>query len=119
MVAKKKVITKKKVIKKKVTKIGDASITESEQTETTLDILGKEPMLKQKDVRILRESLVWAFKRLQPQDQVKVVADLKRFSKQIESYCECPERVFIAKENKEACLDCGKRIEPKKKCDKC
>lgn len=68
-----------------------------------------EPVILQKDFRILRECLVWAQKQAPPHVKQLIHQKIIKFSESIKSYCTCPERVYVDKEGKYACLDCGQR----------
>jgi len=69
-----------------------------------------EPMIKQKDCRLLRECLASIHGNAPPQIKQKIVMELKRFAEAIKGYCLCTDRSYVAKEAKFACLDCGKRF---------
>lgn len=76
----------------------------------------KPVMVQQKHARILREALA---KLANPRQSPPAICQyinqqLARYAESVKPYCECNERVFIAAENKEACLDCGQRHEPTK-----
>lgn len=65
---------------------------------------------KNEDVRILREKLSWLYKKVPPPLQEQIAQALLAFAKSIEGYCKCEEKVHIALEGKDACLNCGKRF---------
>ena len=71
----------------------------------------KETIFKAKDVRLLRERLVWAAKKSPPQIQTVIHQTLLAFAKSVSVYCLCEEKVYIVAENKDACLNCGTRHE--------
>lgn len=62
-----------------------------------------------KDVRLLRERLVWVYKKCTPDIQAQITQTLLAFAKSVSEYCQCEEKVYISKENKFACLNCGIR----------
>ena len=70
-----------------------------------------EPSFKHSDVRILRECLAWTAKQAPPLIQKKIISDLARFAKTVGPYCTHFEKVWIEREQKLACLDCGKRVD--------
>ena len=120
----KKKVIKKKVIKKKITKkkkqitkLGDASIEKTENVivdENFLSTIGEEPVVKQKDARILREALSWCCKHLPIEAQKKTHNALRDYAISVGKYCKCFDRSFVRKEKKFACLDCGRRHESAK-----
>lgn len=61
------------------------------------------------DVRLLRERLAWVHKRSPVQIQEQINQTLLSFAMKVKEYCKCEEQVFINKENKYACLNCGTR----------
>lgn len=71
------------------------------------------PMLetnfKNKDVRKLRERLVWVYKQSPNAIKNEIDKTLKEFAIGVSEYCKCEERSFIQHEQKHACLNCGKR----------
>ena len=71
----------------------------------------KETVFKAKDVRLLRERLVWAMKKSPPQIQTIIHQTLLVFANNVKEYCLCEEKVYITAENKDACLNCGTRHE--------
>jgi len=70
-----------------------------------------EPSFKHSDTRILRECLAWTAKQAPPMIQKKIISDLARFAKSVAPYCTHFEKVWIEREQKLACLDCGKRVD--------
>ena len=68
-----------------------------------------ETNFKVKDVRLLRERLAWVYKKCTPDIQTQITQTLLAFAKSVSEYCQCEEKVYIAKENKFACLNCGTR----------
>ncbi len=69
----------------------------------------KEGVVLQKHSRILRERLVWAQKRM-PGPMGKYCGQaLQEFADAVKEYCGCRETVYIEREKKHACLDCGTR----------
>lgn len=71
-------------------------------------VLGK-PVILQCDAKILREYLAGLIKYLPPQIAVVAIKILKQYADAVKPYCQCPEKVYIEKENRHACLDCGYR----------
>jgi predicted helicase len=69
----------------------------------------KETMFKAKDVRLLRERLAWCYKVSPVSIQQQIHNTLTKFSENIKEYCLCEEKAFVSRENKWACLNCGKR----------
>ena len=76
-----------------------------------------ETIFKAKDVRLLRERLVWALKRSPPQVQAQIHQTILLFAKNVAEYCQHEDYVFIGVENKNACLNCGTRSEVPKTLD--
>lgn len=68
-----------------------------------------EPMVRQKDARILREALAWLHRHSPPRIQHRINTAMLDYAKQVGKYCTCPEKSFIEKEAAFACLDCGHR----------
>ena len=68
-----------------------------------------ETLFKLKDVRLLRERLAWCFKKSPPMIQDQIHKTLLQFAENVKEYCKCDEQAYIAKEGKNACLNCGKR----------
>lgn len=69
-------------------------------------------MFKQKDVRILRETLAKLARM-----NARAIAEpankaLLQFAQAIAEYCPHEEQTLVAAENMNACLDCGKRFVP-------
>ena len=83
-------------------------IPESKRVEQK-KVIVPETMVKQRHAAILRECLAWASRRTPPTVQKKILTDLARYAQEVREYCECPQRVFIDREKKYACLDCGQR----------
>lgn len=67
--------------------------------------------IKHEHVRILREAVAWAIKKMPPHYRVKLMGDLARYGFGVAPYCEHVETVYIKSEAKDACLDCGKRLD--------
>lgn len=72
-------------------------------------VSNKETSFKAKDVAILRECLANVCKRTPPGLQQKIIDSLKLFALSIKEYCMCEDKVYIEKENRFACLNCGTR----------
>ena len=72
-----------------------------------------ETLFKLKDVRLLRERLAWIYKKSPPAIQVQISNTLLQFANNVKEYCKCEERVYVAPENKMACLNCGERTKPR------
>lgn len=70
----------------------------------------EEANVRQKHSRILREKLAWIAKRTTGYIQKQALLALSQFAVSVGEYCEHPEQTFIASENANACLDCGKRL---------
>lgn len=68
---------------------------------------------EQRDVRILREALAGIANRGHQTLTPIAIEGLRRFAFAVHTYCEHVEEVFVEAENKNACLDCGRRTEPK------
>ena len=71
----------------------------------------KKTLFRNEDVRLLRETLCWVMKKSPPQVYSIIDQKLKQFAFQVSKYCQCEEIVFVKAENKNACLNCGKRHE--------
>ena len=83
-----------------------------DEKTSTLDCITKpkvETLYKNEHVRILRERLVWVYKRSPPQIQELINQSLLKFAEAVKEYCQCEERVWVKTENKFACLNCGTR----------
>lgn len=68
-----------------------------------------EPVVLQRDVRILRECVAWSMKYLPRNCHAHADGVLKRFSEAVKDYCQCAERSLVAKTGKYTCLDCGQK----------
>lgn len=68
-----------------------------------------ETRFKPKDVAILRECLAGLHSKVPPVLAKKITDSLRWFADSIKDYCQCEEKVFIANENRYACLNCGFR----------
>lgn len=68
-----------------------------------------EPMIKQKDARILRECLCRVYRKAPDLIKQDIHNELKRYAIAVSSYCKCTDRSFVKDENVFACLDCGTR----------
>jgi len=66
-----------------------------------------------RDIRLLRERLVWSMKYLPETHKKFVLETLSLFAKRLEKKC-CEETVYVEQEKKIVCLNCGKRSAPKK-----
>lgn len=69
-------------------------------------------MVKQEHARILREAVAKLTKLGNPFVTSICVGALQQYARAIKPTCECVDTVFIATENKAACLDCGRRHGP-------
>lgn len=69
----------------------------------------KETLFKANHVRLLRERLVWIYRKSPPMIQDQINKTLKQFALAVSEYCECEEKVYVAPESKYACLNCGRR----------
>lgn len=67
-----------------------------------------ENVIKQEDAALLRETLAWCFKRVQPPVQQKIIQTLTVYAAKVGVYCQCPNRADLGM-GKSACLDCGRR----------
>ena len=76
-------------------------------TESEKELI--EPMVKQKDARILRECLCRIYKTAPALIKQNIHNELKRYAIAVAKYCKCPDRSFVKDENVFACLDCGTR----------
>jgi len=68
-------------------------------------------MVKQEDAAILREALAWVIKKSHPTVARHCDQSLKRYAMNLSAYCKCPQKSYVVAEDKNACLDCGKRHE--------
>jgi len=66
------------------------------------------------DTRILRECLSGIFNIIPPIAQTKVHTALKYYATRISEYCKCKDYAYVARESKNACLDCGRRFDLEK-----
>ena len=71
--------------------------------------MSDKPTVNQEDSKILREALASVYKSAPPVIKQRIHDSLSQFAVSVGAYCQCPERVFVEKENKFACLDCGRR----------
>ena len=67
----------------------------------------KETIYTNKQVRILREALSAIHKKAPPLIQHRIETALLDFANATMDICQCDEKVYIEKENKFACLNCG------------
>ena len=67
-----------------------------------------------RDVRLLRERLVWTMKHSPLPVAEQINKTLLAFAKNIQEYCKCEDTVYINKEMAYACLNCGSRHTLKK-----
>jgi hypothetical protein len=66
----------------------------------------------QNHARILREALARISRVGPPAVQRVALQALAEYAAYVAPTCSCSERVFVAKEGREACLDCGQRHRP-------
>lgn len=71
----------------------------------------QETMFKARDVRLLRERLVWALKKSPPHIREQIHQTILLFASNVKAYCKHEDFVFITAEGKNACLNCGTRFE--------
>lgn len=71
--------------------------------------MSKETQFTNKQVRILREALSAVHKKAPPLIQKRIQTALLDFANSCVEVCQCEEKVFIERENKFACLNCGYR----------
>lgn len=68
-------------------------------------------MVRQEHAAVLREGLARLAKFGHPSINEIVNDSLLRYAAAIAPYCKCPQRAFVQKEGKFACLDCGRRYQ--------
>lgn len=70
-------------------------------------------MVAQKHARILREALARCSKMGAGSVTRICIEALQKYALAVGMTCEHPETAFVETENKDACLDCGRRILPR------
>lgn len=69
----------------------------------------QETIFKASDVRLLRERLVWALKKSPPHIREQIHQTILLFAKNVSAYCKHEDFVYVAAEDRNACLNCGTR----------
>lgn len=71
--------------------------------------LEKQHVVKQNDVRLLREALAYCANHAHPTLKPVALNALARYAEAVSEYCEHPESVAVLGVQK--CLDCGNKAE--------
>lgn len=66
-----------------------------------------DPLVLQRDARVLREGLAKVFKMVPPPIQQEINNILGLYARNVAVYCQHPETAFVAMRGCKVCIDCG------------